>query len=183
MDRLDRSRFSWLVGAHRASPCRLNQPAHQFAGRVWPTAIEASVARQIRSTLMSRRFPPRPSVSPVVQAFDFLVAPQTSNRIEALCNDRYFQRTTLALRGSPRDSQQGSLDRRRRTPALRSHFPTSAMITPKGSRLTSIAFADDCGVATKAFRLAEANPLSARLKFAFCGEADMFSATSTAFPL
>src|ERR1019366_761953 len=63
------------------------------------------------------------------------------------------------------------------------YFVTSAMKTPKGSSFTSVFFAEECGVATRLFNLAEAKPLSARLKVAFWGEADMFSATSTAFPL
>src|SRR6266853_5464969 len=67
------------------------------------------------------------------------------------------------------------------------YFVTSAMKTPKGSSVTSVpcalSFEDDCGVATKLFRVAEAKPLSARLKVAFWGEDDMFSATNTAFPL
>src|SRR3979490_2522302 len=67
------------------------------------------------------------------------------------------------------------------------YFVTSAIKTPKGSSVTSLPFevpvADDCGVATRLFRLAEAKPLSARLKVAFWGEDDIFSATNTAFPL
>src|SRR6266446_7194024 len=66
------------------------------------------------------------------------------------------------------------------------YFVTSAMKTPKGSSVTSVPFevpvADDC-VATRLFRVAEAKPLSARLKVAFWGEDDMFSATNTAFLL
>lgn len=63
------------------------------------------------------------------------------------------------------------------------YFVTSAMNTPKGSSVTSWPFADDCGVAMRLFRLAEEKPLSAKLNVAFCGDADMFSATSTALPL
>jgi hypothetical protein len=57
------------------------------------------------------------------------------------------------------------------------------MNTPYGSRLTSIPFAEDLGVATRLFKLAEPNPLSVKLNASFWGDPDIFKATNTAFPL
>src|SRR3977135_2335696 len=65
----------------------------------------------------------------------------------------------------------------------RFYLTTSPMNTPYGSSVTSVPFADARGVATRPFKVEDANPLSASLKVALCGDPDMFKATSTAFPL
>src|SRR5437588_12929410 len=60
---------------------------------------------------------------------------------------------------------------------------TSPMNTPNAGRVTSGPFAPAPGVATSGSKLAGEAPCAPRWKLAFCADPDMFSATSTEFPL